>query len=292
MNGSQPATSLTLPATEFYWGVFPSSAETPWPRDLRRASARAALDHEFQKFLPLSIDDAVPAYTRSTDQRVIACALPLARVRELLAAEPGLLQLGPAAIPAEFEAQVIDLSELNLLTGPYEPAPVRASREKRTLRLQLAAGAGLLLLALGLGRRAAHKAAQTEAILLDTTSAVQQLTGRSGSLDEVEPVLRHERQRLVATRSAHAARNLPADAAQGLLAVLRVWPGNIDVRTQSLSASAQGVTVGAEVATQDAARDLTHALGQADGWTLQTPRTHASGKSVRVDATLQKRSGP
>ncbi|MBS0191789.1 MAG: hypothetical protein JSR52_11625 [Planctomycetes bacterium] len=146
----------------------------------------------------------------------------------------------------------------------------------------------LATLSLGLWRRSISLRAQADLIDVAVSEAMLKATGIGGSSAESRTALDSERSRLLKTRTGNARRGLPPDASIGLAALLGAWPEGLEVRTQTIAATAQGITVAAEVPDQSCAQQLAKGLAGVDGWSLQSPRTHANGKAVRFDATLQR----
>src|SRR5688572_9736838 len=108
---------LRWPAERFYWAVL----EAPgWARSGPIADGlRGPLADE----VPTSLD-LHGACAPLGDGTVLACAAPASEIEALRATA---LSLTPESLP-DFARGRCDPSVLNLLTGPFEPLPVRRAR--------------------------------------------------------------------------------------------------------------------------------------------------------------------
>lgn len=286
---SIPAVHLRLPWHSFYWSVIDISTIPERSRRPGSLPANALLDDIFQAELPVPIEDLAAAYAPLEASKVIACALPLPLLTQALVDHPSLLSLTPVELPALLQphGSAIQLDSLNILINRHEPSAVRSLRRSVRQRTLALAAAALALASIGTLRRAHN--AETQATLLSssTRQAASDITGTDRTLEESLRSLERERDRLILTRTAQAARALPVDVARSMQTVLAAWPNELEVRTQAFSANEQSIKLAVEVNDQPAAETLTKALGSLADWTLQSQRTHASGTAIRFDATLQ-----
>lgn len=284
-----PAVYLRLPWHSFYWSVIEISTIPERSRRPGSLPTSALLDDLFQAELPVSIEELAAAYAPLEANKVIACALPLPLLEQARAAHPDLLSLTPAEIPALLQqtGSAIQLDSLNILIHRHEPSAVRSLRRSVRQRTLALAAAALALASIGTLRRAHNAETQASLLSSSTRQAASEITGADRTLEESLRSLERERDRLILTRTAQAARALPVDVARSMQTVLAVWPNDLEVRTQAFSANEQNIKLAVDVNDQPAAETLTKALGSLADWTLQSQRTHASGTAIRFDATLQ-----
>lgn len=280
---------LQLPWQRFYWAIF-DTREWPHPvRHLHSPAARASLDERFQTEIPLQIEQIATSYASADGTTVIACGLELPHLEHELERNPNRFSLSPAGLPPVLREKFPDFQphQLNLLTGPHEPQPLRILRSKTRRAVLAITAAALALAAFGMFRRAWHVQRQAETLNTSMSQAAGDMTGGKRPLEVALRILEQDRDRLISTRTMQAVHGLPADASRSLAAVLSAWPSKLEVKTQTIAASAQGVTVAAEVNDQKSAEVLSQALAAIPDWTVLSPRTHATGKAVRFDASLQ-----
>lgn len=288
-----PSLHLQLPWHCFYWSVIDVSTVPKRSRRTGTLPNPVLLDDLFQAELPVPIEDLAAAYAPMEANNVIACALPLPRLTQALADHPALLSLTPAELPPLLQSllqphdSTFAPEALNILINGHEPSAVRLLRQSGRRRIFAFAAAALALASIGALRRAHDAESQTALLSSATRQAASDVTGTDSTLDESLRSLERERDRLILTRTAQAARALPADVARSMQTVLSIWPNDLEVRTQTFSANEQSIKLAVEVNDHPAAETLTKALGSLADWTLQSQRTHASGSAIRFDATLQ-----
>lgn len=288
-----PITKLVLPWQRFYWAILDTSDAPQSARSLNSSAARAMLDDRFQSELPLPVDQVAAAYEIAELGSVIACGLEIEVLRRELEAHPALLTLAPDGLPPQLRDRFTDFQSdrLNLLVAAHEPAPIRRLRASGRRTVLALVAASLVLITLGVLRRASIDREQSIQLQESLGNAVADVSGSRRDLDISLQSLRHERDRLISTRTMQASRGLPTDASRTLATVLAAWPTDLEVRAQSLSSTSQGVIIAAEVNDQSGAEMLSRALASVPDMSLQSPRTHASGKVVRFDASLLPRGG-
>lgn len=278
-----------LPWERFYWAILDTSATPHLARNLRSAAARATLDDRFEPEIPQPLDQVATSYADGDGTTVLACGLELEQLNQELLAHPGLLSLTPDGLPPELQSRFpnFEPDQLNILIATHEPQPLRFLRSKTRRTLLAIAAAMLALATLGTLRRASDNQQQLASLSSSMNEAVAEVTGSNRDLEVSLRMLEQDRDRLASTRTMQAVRGLPLDASRALAAVLSAWPNDLEVKTQTIAASSQGVTVAAEVDDQSAAEVLSQSLASVPGWTLQSPRTHSTGRAVRFDASLQ-----
>src|SRR5206468_8846679 len=77
------------------------------------------------------------------------------------------------------------------------------------------------------------------------------------------------------------------------VSLLRAWPADVPVRTESLVVAESSLHLQAQVAANDAADRLARALAQLPGWTSDFPRVDSVNGSTRSEehtSELQSRS--
>ncbi|MBX3388494.1 MAG: hypothetical protein KF691_03450 [Phycisphaeraceae bacterium] len=292
-NGQIPITKLVLPWQRFYWAILDVNDAPQTARSLHSSAARAMLDDRFQSELPLPVDQIATAYATTVRNSVIACGLEIEVLRRELESHPALLTLVPDGLPPQLRDRFpeFQLEQLNLLVAAHEPVPIRKLRASKRRTLLAFTAASLVLVALGMLRRASIDRVQSSQLQTSLSDAVADVSGSKLDLDVGLQTLQHERDRLISTRTMQATRGLPMDASRTLAAVLAAWPTDLEIRAQSISSTSQGVAIAAEVNDQSGAETLSKALASVPDMSLQSPRTHASGKVVRFDASLQLKGG-
>jgi len=289
VSGDAPTLHLRLPWNSFYWSVIDVSDIPERSRRTNTSSARAILDDLFQSELPVPIEELATAYSTATGNSVLACALPLPALNAALTNHPALLTLAPAELPPALGARCHtgDLELLNVLIGAREPIAIRTLRLRSRRVTAALVAAALLLASTGVLRRAFDGTSQADMLAAATRRSLSEMSGADRDTAASIRQLEKERDRLVLTRTVQAARGLPPDASHSMQSVLGAWPRDLEMRTQAIAVTEQGVRLTVEVNDQAGAETLTKALGTLSDWTLQSQRTHASGPHVRFDATLQ-----
>lgn len=285
-----PQTVMRLPWHFFYWSVLDVHDLPVRLRNGQSETSRVVLEEKFQAEVPIPLAEAAVSYSPLPNEHVLACGLPVSELDRATAAVPNLLLLLPESLPPTLKdiADLGDLRSLNLLVHEHEPRAVtHLKASKRRTSLLFAIGA-LAIISIGVARRASNAASQTELIQNAAQRAAAETSGMPRDLATTLPVLERERQRLTMTRTGKAETAIPQDAGKALQKLLAAWPSDLEIRTQALSSSPQGMTVAAEVSDQAAAGVLGNSLANVPNWTLQPPRTRSTGKSVRFDASLTR----
>ncbi len=283
---------LQLPWDRFYWSVI-ETPQAQHPTRLRSTATRATLDDRFQSEIPLAIEQIATSYAAGDSAAIIACGFEVDQLRQEQQAHPGLLTLTPESLPPRLQSRFsdFDLARLNLLVADHEPQPLRLLRTKTRRTALVVAAAVLALATLGILRRTSDTHQQLSWLGGSIGTAMSEVTGSKKDREVSLRLLEQERDRLASTRTMQAVRGLPMDASRSLAAVLSAWPKDLEIKTQTIAASSQGVTVAAELNDQSGAETLSKALAAVPGWILQSPRTHSTGKAVRFDASLQPTGG-
>lgn len=267
------------PPDRFYWAVL----EAPGVHiGSPRPPGAAALDLQLADNLPLPVEDVHAVYARVDAHRVLACAASRA---DLAALDPDALTLHPAATPA-FAGTSPDSRTLNLLTGDFEPAPLRRARGRTAVWTAATLLALSALAAIGLLRRARHfdtaaRVARTEA-LAAAAAAIPELGVNSA---QPRSRLAHELDMLRATHRPASVSPSP-DAAAALAALLSAWPlmtsgNNPTAHAISITPTTMSLSLAVE---NDAAGFLSN-LGTPPGWVKDEP--HVSRTPAGVHAAVR-----
>lgn len=280
--------SISLPAHAFYWAILDASDLPADARRLNDPSLRATLDERFQDELPLPVEELAVAYKRNNQSSILACGLPVPRVRQVVDERPDLLLLTPDGVPHALNIAA-DSHSLNLLRGRFEPPALARAKQRRTNALLALSAAAIALASLGVLRRTDHMRSEASALEAQMTAAAAHTSGSHTDLERLLPALEAERERLILTRTARAQQSIPTDVSSAVASILAAWPTGLEVRTQALAATAQGMTIAADLNDAAGGQELAKALGSVPGWNLQVPRIRSTGKSVRFDATLQRK---
>lgn len=291
--GPTAITKLVLPWQRFYWAILDMNDSPQTVRSVLSSTTRAVLDERFQYELPLPVDQVATAYAAADQRSVTACGLEIDVLHQELESHPALLTLAPDGLPPQLRDRFADFQpeRLNLLVAAHEPAPIRRLRATCRRTVLAIVAASLVLITLGMLRRASIDRMQSIQLQESLRDAVADVSGSKRDVDISLQALQHERDRLISTRTMQASRGLPMDASRSLAAALAAWPTDLDIRVQSISSTSQGVTIAAEVNDLSGAETLSKALASVPDMSLLSPRTHASGKAVRFDASLQPNGG-
>jgi hypothetical protein len=317
-------TQPTIPAERLYWSVL----DAPRGARLRPGPLPIGLRIAFEEDVPIpeniAGDEAGAMHIVCTPLpggRILACGGPIA---ELTAALPPLATaLIPASLPAFIHDELVAdpaadraadpaslAASLNLLVGELEPAHIRAARARRRTVVLAASLLAVLLLALGLSRRAASDRLLAADALAAADTAAQDL-GRALSLparitpDTLPAIL------AVAQRSADAAARIapPRDASGPLEALLAAWPAPPtfpavpDLHSNAWTSTVQslnvtGDTIALILTIDGEAAAFLREFTVPPGWSLDEPRLTTIGRPasgagdagtlVRLTLTLRR----
>lgn len=258
---------MKLPATRFYWAVI----EAP---GIRAGPLPPGLWPLFEEDLPVSADGLWAVGVPIDDHSFLACAL----TRSELAESTGVLEVTPEDAPAWVDTPV-DVTRLNLLIGDYEPAVIRARRNRhRLIHAALTLMAAALCIA-GVERRAKiwrEESRSLKTMVRDTLSSVSP----DWTADDLAMALSDQK------LAAPASPRLPEDAAVVLAGVLEGWPTKVPARVQSMSASSQNASVSVLISGDAAA--FIAAIHPPGGWKLEEPRLVNINEATRVNVELRK----
>ncbi len=258
---------LRWPAERFYWALLEA------PGWVRPGPIADGLREPLADEVPGEVE-LHAACAPLGDGTVLACAAVVTEVEPLRAEA---LSLTPEDLP-EFARGRCDPSTLNLLTGPFEPLPVRAARRRAHALAAGTVAACALLAAFGLMRRAEAWRADEQAARDAAVVAIAAAAPDGDLLAERDRLLR-EAQRAAAQRHAN-------DAAADLASVLDGWPARASCQVQSIGVNAEGASVAVTLREDPGA--FLGALSPPDGWALDEPRLNAgAGGETRVSVRIR-----
>ncbi len=277
----------TIPTERLFWAVLESKPLGPRPLvGGRRYGER--LGYLFEESLPVPIDEIHAVYAETEDGRTIACGME----REMLRTEAhGCLTLTPET-PPEFVGPNVEVANLNLLQGEFEPERVRAARSNVVLAAGLLLALGLLAGGLGMVRRTAHWAAEQRA----TDGSIAQVYRAVLPPDpetKLPPALRltTELRRLRQTESPDSIDLGARDASLAMAGMLASWPGEVHARTDTLTASPTSLAVTVVAPDAESAEALIAAIAPPpDGWRKTQPAmtNRTDGVEVRLSFTREE----
>ena len=291
---------LTWPAERFYWAVLDLPGYT------RRGPLPMALLLELQPHMPLDVSElhAVAIPHPSSRSSVLVCA---ARRDELGAVDASATSLTPTLSPdsilrSQLPLDAADVASLNLLSGAFEPRPIRRARLRRQLELVAAMLLVSILIILGLHRRTAN-------LDVETSHATQSLAAvlaappppspssllSASAIDTAHATESLNAQIRLVAGVEHAAKRVtaPTDAASPLAALLRAWPAGLDAapcNVQSISVNATSMTL--SFTTDADPMVVIRALIAPPGWKLEEPRVSRGGGGATARVMLELRRPP
>ncbi len=278
------AADIRRPAERFYWGVL-DVASLP-PAVGRRK--REQLDALFETVLPVPIESvhAVYAPIKRSGSIVLACAADAESLRPL-AADPSAVSLSPSATPPEVLARLPggvrpDPAAINLLTGPYTPARIRAASRRRSAIIAASCVIAAAFFVYGTEARvASHRAAAADARdrIGEVHARVLPPAARPGP--------RHHEflGELRRVRRAAAAPPEQQDAADTLAALLGSWPADRRTQTRSIVVAPGAITIETSCEDSEQAELFVAAISPPQGWAL-SPQNIRRVRD-RVDVTLR-----
>lgn len=273
---------MTTPSLErwdparFYW----ASLEAAGPR--RPGPLPPGLLPDLEELVPEPLGELF-AVAAPLGGRIIVCA---ARIADLSAMPREVQRLAPSFMPPELNAQ-IDPAVFNLLVGPFEPHAQRSRRSRACSLKLLAAGVALMLVAIGLHRRAAN----AEEAAHGTRRAMASLRlpdGRPATAASLEA----ENARLRALHQALARQGSPPDARPVLSSVLGSVLADWSAEAEVLSITATGDDALITAHTPGDPASLLSATRVPQGWRLMEPRVSGVGSSARAVLTLRREAKP
>ncbi|MGE3109825.1 MAG: hypothetical protein AB7O77_15925 [Phycisphaerales bacterium] len=289
--------NITWPSDRCYWAVLdipgyrpPRPPGSPRPPYSCTRPLPPALLIQLQDHVPIDVSELhavampLPITAASSSNQLLVCAV---RRDDLAGVDPQAVTLAPnlpsapelAGLPNE------SLGPVNLLVGEFEPRPVRRARLRRHLELAAVSLAVVLLIAVGLHRRAKtlEVAAQHAQDSLAGVLSLDQMVGPDSSLDSGAEHLNAQLRLVSQVQGAARQVTPPFDAASPLAALLRSWPTNVTgapCSIQSITVNATSMSV--SFISGDDPNPLLRILVAPDGWRLEEPRITSVPGTTRV----------
>ncbi len=276
----------TLPPTQLYWALLPA-ASAPGVADRTSDHSDDAALNALEGVLPVPIDSVHAVTAVGSDGTLVICACPH---NILEAVHPDTLQLLPTAIPPGVPQ--LEPGSLNLLTGIYEPGPLRRARSKfaATLAAALILTTALLSAALVHRERAYSRAAGAFTTLRnDALRAVFPEQPPPAAAMLLPSALE------TARRSQRVQAPPPADAARALAAFLSAWPdlpGADPAEVEVLSITENTLNLTCRVPDHTAAAELVSRLVPPPGYAMAPVRTSPHHQGVRLIVQARREGSP
>lgn len=282
-------------AEQFYWALLDASV---LPRGFMRPGVSdQRLGYLFEAELPTTIEHIHCVYTRVHGRRYLACGIERDRIESDHSLRDAL-SLGPDAVP-DFLAlpRLIDARPINLLTGCYEPAALRAQRRRWISESVVLFGLILVAILLGLSRRITLIRQSTEQVRQAQQSLFDDLypvatAGRSSQPRALR--LLAELRMLERTRGRAAQTTVvrEPDAAYSLSLFLGQWPVGAPVLTESISVSPGSLTLTGRLPSVIRAEEFVAGFKLPDAWQSRQPQIAVVTDGVRLTWRLTPRDLP
>lgn len=270
----------SVPAEQVYWLLEP---------DGHRSGADPSIAME--RVVPQPAEDLQVVWVDLPDQGRLYAALPRETVAQILAAEPDLDALQPAAPPPEVDVPAASLEQLNLLQGTFEPTRRRRQRRHASVILLTCMGIATGLLLVGAWRRttrADHRVLDRQRAVL---AAATQVGLAEPDPDRCLAALVSEARRLESQQATTTAR--PAVTVEQLLqAVWQAWPQDQALRVSQVRAAADGLTITGHAPGAQAVAGLPQMLRlQIDGvaYTAKPVEIQAQTDGITFTIVLHRR---
>ncbi len=267
-----PGHSVRWPSDRFYWALLDAPgvrASGPLP---------IGLIPDLADLTPVDVDSLHAACAPAGADRLLVCAAAVAELREL---DAGTLHLSPADLPAFAAGSSIDLNQLNLLVGRFEPAAIVRQRSVRRIASAVAAATCLALIGAGFSARAeAWKRADREAQVRTATLLESVMPDDGGDPRLKTLLIKDELKSLRRLAAADPGASRDPDAAAALAHLLAAWPDGLDADTELVSITP--TTMSLTVSLKSEPRAFTEALPAIPGWVRDEPRLSGMGTSPRL----------
>ena len=280
-------------AADFYWAVIDT---TSLPRRLGPIN-HEQLGYLFERSLPLPIDDVHAVYVRiGKSKRYVACGVDRARLSDALL--PDALSLAPEGLPdwIDEDAAMASADRFNLLTGEFEPRALRRPRRRAALEIIAAILVVAAVLVIGFERRIAAARNTAGTIESQRTALLQEVLANSLTPTALPSDVRMtaELRTLRQTRTTDAPSIELTDVSERLAMLLGRWPAGVHLRTQSLSATADSITLRGLLESVESSQTFVDAFQGLPPWRVQQPsvRTTRDGIDMELRLTAAKAPGP
>ena len=277
----------TVEPTACYWNVLDVSV---LPRRHRSDSQR--LGFLFEASLPCAIDELHAVYRSASQDRMVGCAIARERIEELFREQAGtILSLTPAALPEFIREETLEPRIFNLLTGAFEPIPLRRLRRQWLLTALFVAAAVGVLLTIGLERRRLVVERHTEELRQDNRGLIAQALGPATGPSSLpaEQRLISTLRRLEQTRSLDqppTGDSIADDLVQSLFSLLEAWPAEVHAQTESISITPESLTIRGILPSSGDVQALADALEEIEGWSVRQPQVSSTRDGIQAMLTL------
>lgn len=293
--GDATGQHLRWPAERFYWSEIDAKV-------LGRSPDARRLLHLMEPDLPVPFETVHAAFVPMGGGRYVGCAVERSVLEREVPAEA--LSLQPDGPPPCVSADV-DCSQLELLTGRYEPKQLSRVRRRAIGIVGVAAVLCLSLLLVGVERRIAVQRSTVSDLELARRQVLVEALGPSAMNANADLVLASELNRLRVTRGARLnmqgasiasaiADPRPTDVTPIAARLAAVWPRDLSVMAQTISIAPDAATVSATVQSTSEAQQLADALaalgddGAIGRWQLAQPRLESIRGAVNVSIRLER----
>lgn len=244
-----PLRTEQWPPERFYWSTIDA------PARCRPGPLPPGLLAEATDDMPVDADLLHAVGALDPHGRVVVCAAPIEALQQL---GPDVISLTPSALPPGID---IDRTSLELLVGRCEPMALRRVRTRAHLRLAGTLVTCVLLISLGLARRAAH----------DDSLAARCIAARTSLLTEIY-LPEDQLERIIAHRMslAEAQDQSPSDAVPTLATVLTAWPSSAESSVESLTVTPDRILASISLTSDPGPFLQSFALPAS--WRLDEPR--------------------
>jgi hypothetical protein len=271
------------PCDRFYCALLDTSV---LPKGTRVSEAQ--LGYLFEAELPEPLEAVHAIYRRLAGGRYLALAVPRERLAHHAPELRDAVSLTPETLPhicMEGTPTLPAASGMNFLVGALESRPVKTLRRRVVVAGVLAAVLAFALLLAGIERRIAAANERGAAAEVAVATRVDHVLPPRSAANPLPPMLRlaAELRTLERTRGVDVSQSgNGGDAVDSLVALLRAWPSDVPVRTETLVVSESSIHAQAQVASNEKADQLSRSLAQLAGWSMDFPRVDAVGGTVRV----------
>jgi hypothetical protein len=287
---------VSIPAGELYWGVLaPSSLPRGSQPGDQVVEATDELDELFAELLPVEIGVVKTAYAPIDATRILAVAVQRDRLVGVVG--DGTTVVMPGSVPSAVLTgpHSADLcASLNLLWGDLEAKPVvRAKRRAAATALAVILFVTVVAV-IGLERRTSALRSAADQHQIQAAGALKDLYHKP-TTEASLAALDLDLSRLVRTRAPRTG--LSSDASDALQALLTAWPRGNErktnkLRTESLTATPDTLTLTVALDDRVAATPLSDSLRTIPGWKLFQPQfTAAAGGGNGAPSSSTASSG-
>jgi hypothetical protein len=248
----------TCPAELLYWGHIPKTSVVG-----------DALSFRFERVLPLSIEQIHVTRALLPDGSALVAGIELDKFRAYLASRaditPATWELYPDKIPPHLQ-QLTDadgaLAKLNLLHGPFEPAPRLLLRQITAWCIHVGLALIIILAIIGVERRVDQTRQLSSAQRALNQQAIQAIVVNENAAIKPDVALTLELRRL--EQAAQDPTNTTGDMGIALEHIWRAWPQDIRAQIELVHANKERFVIRGRVPTLSDAERIAHAYQRID----------------------------